>query len=166
VTGHYEFVGSVDDTDGPFSLPARQDDVAGEWGRSTGLSRHNASLVMSFALPGVVRGFVSAASSSGMPYSVVTGHDHEGLATFTERAGPSRNSMSGPAYRRVSLYASRRFNIPRTHGLAVDVGARAENLFDWTNVTEVGGVDGTNWLGHPLTALAGRSMNVWMAVGR
>jgi hypothetical protein len=56
--------------------------------------------------------------------------------------------------------------VPRARGLAVDVGVRAENVFDWTNVTAVGAVAGTSWLGQPLTALGGRSITVWASFAR
>jgi hypothetical protein len=97
VTAHYEFVHSLDDTDGTFMLPARQDDVGGEWARSSGLSRHNASLVASVALPGEVRALVNATAASGSPHSIVSGRDPGGLAAFTDRAGAPRNAATGPA---------------------------------------------------------------------
>lgn len=166
VTAHYELVHSLDDTDGAFMLPARQEDVGGEWARSTGLPGHNASLVASLAFSGAVRAFVSATAASGSPYSIVSGRDAEGLAAFADRAGAPRNAATGPAYRNVSVYASRRIPVPRAGGLAFNVGVRAENLFDATNVTSVGKVAGTTWLGQPLAALSGRSISVWLSVTR
>ena len=166
MTGHYEFVDSRDDTDGAFSFPARQNDVGDEWGRSTGLPGHHVSIVASFALPGAVRCFVSGTASSQSPYTIVTGRDAEGLAIFTDRGGAPRNSAAGPSYRNVSVYASKRVTVPQTGGTAVDVGVRVDNVFGSTNITSVGRVAGTNWLGLPLAASSGRSINVWMAVAR
>jgi hypothetical protein len=166
VTAHYEFAPSFDDTDEALSLPARQGDVAGEWARSTGIAGHHASLVASLTLPGTVRAFVSASASSGSPYSLVTGRDVERLAVFTDRGGAPRNSLIGPSQRSVSVYASRRIEVARARGLAFDVGVRAENVFDWTNVTAVGAVAGSGWSGLPLTALAGRMFNVWASIAR
>ena len=166
MTAHYEFVHSLDNADDPFSLPARPDDVAGEWGSSTGVVAHHASVVASLTLPGAIRAFVSGNASSGSPYSVVTGRDPQGLAAFVDRGGAPRNAALGPLQRSVSIYASRRMEVPRARGLAVDVGVRMENIFDRTNVTAVGAVAGTAWVGHPLTALAGRTLNVWISVAR
>lgn len=165
-TAHYEWVHSRDDSQGPFALPARQQDLASERGQSTGVAVHNASLVASLTLRGAIRAFLSASASSGSPYSIVTGRDPEGLSAFTDRGGARRHSMPGPPQRSVSVYASRQLKVPRGHGLAVDVGIRADNVFDWTNVTAVGQVAGSSWLGQPLTALAGRSFNVWASVAR
>jgi hypothetical protein len=64
------------------------------------------------------------------------------------------------------VYASRRIPVPRTGGLAFDVGARVENVFDATNVMSVGRVAGTTWLGQPLAAMSGRSITVWLSVAR
>lgn len=166
VTAHYELARSFDDTDGPFSLPARQEDIGGEWGRSTGVAAHHASMVASFTLPGAVRVLASASASSGFPYSSLSGRDVERLAVFTDRRGAPRNGLTGPWQRSVSLFASRRIEVPRWRGLTFDVGVRAENVFDWTNVTAVGAVAGSGWAGLPFTALAGRTVNVWLSVAR
>lgn len=166
VTAHYEFARSFDDTDGPFSLPARQDDIGGEWGRSTGVAAHHASMVASFTLPGAVRVFASASASSGSPYSSLSGRDVERLAVFTDRRGAPRNGLTGPRQECVSLYVSRRIEVPRARGLAFDVGIRADNLTDHRNVTNVGPVAGTPMFGMPLDAAPGRSIRFWVALAR
>jgi hypothetical protein len=166
VTAHYEFVRSADDADDPFALPARQGDIAGEWGPSTGVAAHHASLVATLSLPASIRAFVSATAASGSPYSSITGRDLDRWAVFTDRGGAPRNSLTGPRQRSVSVYASRRVTVARARGLAFDVGVRAENVFDWTNVTAVGAVAGSGWAGLPLAALAGRTLNVWASIAR
>jgi hypothetical protein len=166
VTGHYEFVRSFDDTDGAFSLPARQADRFAEWSRSTGIPAHHFSLVASLTLPSAVRAELVGTAASGSPYTIITGRDPEGLATFTDRGGSSRNAAEGPVYQSVSFYASRRFPLPFGRALGFDAGVRAENLFDNLNAQDVGRVAGTAWLGRPLSALAGRSISVWITAGR
>jgi hypothetical protein len=166
VTSHYEFVESRDDTDGPLSLPALQHDVAGEWAPSSAIARHNLSIVAAFGLPGGVRVSATASAASGLPYSVLTGRDEEGLSTFTDRGGRRRNGSLLPGTRRVHVYASRRIVLPGARGLAFDAGVRAENLLGHTDILEVGRVAGTPWFGRAVAAGGGRSLGAWIRLSR
>jgi hypothetical protein len=166
VTAHYELVDSQDDSDGPFALPAVQRDVDGEWARSTGIARHNVAIVASATLPGEVHISGGVRAASGLPYSVMTGRDTEGLSTFTDRAGRSRNDASLPGTESVHAYASKRVGWRRLGGLAVDLGIRGENLLDSTEVLDVVRVADSPWLGRPITARGGRTASFWLTLSR
>ncbi len=160
VTGHYEHVRSHDDTDEPFSLPSQRGDIGGEWGRSTGIPRHFGSLTASATLPRDLRLYLTATAASGSPYSLITGRDADGLATFTDRGGAIRNGATTPVSSNLSFYASHRLRIPHTR-LVADAGVRLENLFDRLNVLAAGPIAGTAWVGRPLSATPGRSASFW-----
>jgi hypothetical protein len=123
-------------------------------------------MAMSMILPGSVQVFATAMAASGVPYSVVTGRDAEGLATFTDRDGAPRNDARLPASRTASLQASRRFRVPGTHGVSIDAGVRVENLLNSITITSVGTVAGTAWFGRPLAVSGSRAIAVWMTMAR
>lgn len=162
---HYEMLRSSDDTEGAFSLPGTPQGRTGEWGPSSGIARHNFSLVSSATLPAAIRASVVATAASGLPYSPITGRDPAGLFTYIDRAGLPRNSQSGPPSRNLSVYLSRHVALPHARGAALDLGVRAENLLNRTNVEQVMTLQGP-WLGRALRASPGRAVRVWMSVAK
>lgn len=166
ISVRYEHVSSSDDTDGPFTLPAIQDDVSAEWAPSSGIPRHTASVFAQSTLPGGVRVVATFETRIGKRYGILSGTDDEGLGTFSSRSGHARNAGVLPATRIASLYAARQFRVKALRGTAVDVGGRIENLTNRTNVFSVGRVLGTPWFGRPLSAAPGRAIHVWVALAR
>jgi len=170
VAVNYTWIHATDDTDGPFSFPARQDDLRAERARSTGVPSHNIDLVASAAMPGGIRASAVASLRSGAPYNIVSGVDAEANGRQTDRGGRPRNSGTGPRYQSFSLYLYRRFSLSRLFGLsahtALDAGLQIDNLFGTRNWTAFGQVAGSPLFGRPEAALPGRSLRVWFAIAR
>lgn len=166
VTADYQHAWSYDDTDGALVMPARAGDVRGEWGRSSGVPRHAGGLTAMLRAPWQVRMSISAQARAGMPYTIITARDADGLATFTDRGGRPRNSGVLPPFFKLSVFASRTMKVPALDWLAFDVGVRADNVTNHRNVTSVGRVVGTPMFGMPLDAMAGRSVSVWAMLAR
>lgn len=163
---HYERVSSRDDTDGWFSLPERQADPAAEWGRSAGVARHQASLVLTGRLPAAISVLLSARARSGSPFNVLTGIDAEGVGAFTDREGRERNSGTSAGSTGVNLYVSRQFAVPRLRTFKIEAGGRLENLFNRITALEVGQIAGTALFARPLSAGPGRALSLWATVAR
>jgi len=166
IMAYYQHVWSFDDSDGPAVTPARQGDVRGEWGRSAGVTRHAVGITGLARLPEHIHLALTLEARSGMPYTVLTGFDADGLATFTDRGGRARNSGTLPSFCKISLSASRTVRVPSAAWLVFDVGVRADNLTNRRNVTSVGRVVGSPTFGVPLDATAGRSIRIWASLAR
>ena len=167
VVGHYEWVHSYDNTDGPFSFPERQDDIAAEWARTSGVSPHNVSIVGSFQLPG--RGSLSLVwtSRSSSPYNVTSSRDIGRNGLYNDRGGRPRNTGKGPGFNSLSLFAHQRIRLPgflspKNAKLHADLGIRADNLLGNRNYLGFGSVIGSPLFGRPWGALPGRSLRVWL----
>ena len=166
VTGHYEWIHSRDDTSGPFSFLAQQNDINAEWARSAGVSPHNVSLAGNFTLPGKV--FLSLTDSwrSSAPYNITTGLDPGGLGLFTDRGGRPRNSGNGPAFNSLTMYVTKRVALPRfffrsRERTYVNLGLQGDNLLGNKNYTSYGSIIGSPTFEQPLGASPGRSVRVW-----
>jgi hypothetical protein len=117
-------------------------------------------------LPYQIRLSLSGDASTGLSYTILTGRDADGLATFNDRGGRPRHSGILPPSRKVSLFASRTVRMTSVKWLAFDVGVRADNLTNHRNVTSVGHVAGTRMFGLPLNATPGRSIRFWATFAR
>jgi hypothetical protein len=171
IGAHYQWTRSRDDTDGPFSFPESQDDLAAEGARSAGIAPHELSVVGSFRLPAGVSLTVVESYHSSTPYNVTSGADPGGLGLFTFRDGRPRNSGDGPGYHSTSLYLSRRIALPGTGGASArrtwaNVSLHVENLLNERNYVAVGGVAGSPLFGVPLVALPGRSLRLSVSFDR
>jgi hypothetical protein len=171
VSAHYRWTRSRDDTDGPFSFPASQHDLAAEEARSAGVAPHEVSIVGRFKLPGDVSLTVVEAWHSSTPYNVTTGTDPGGLGLYSFRGARRRNSGDGPGYHSLSFYASRRMALPlpaKGNGQRIyaHVSLRLENLLDDKNYLILGSVAGSPLLGTPLAAQPGRSLRVSVSFDR
>jgi hypothetical protein len=166
----YGWTRARDDTDGPFSFPARQNDLQAEWARSARAAAHNVDVAASATFPGGVRATAIATLRGASPYDIVSGLDGEGNGLQTDRAGLARNSGNGPTYRTVSVFLHRRFNLSAILGprlnLPIDAGAQFDNALGTRNWTAFGNVLGSPLFGRPEGALPGRSLRVWFAVAR
>jgi len=166
---HYARVRSRDNTDGPFSFPARQDDLRAEWARSTGVAPNNVDVVGTFQLPGAVSLSAVAEYRSAAPYNITSGLDAAGNFLYTDRAGRPRNSGDRPPCRLVSLFFHRTVELPyrprSKQKLRADVGLQLDNVLNARNYTSMGGVLGSPLFGKPLSALAGRSARLWFTFG-
>lgn len=171
-TLNYQWIHSQDNTDGPFSFSAKQNDLRSEWARSSGISPHNVSIVAGFRIQGGVSLTVIESWRSSAPYNVTTGLDpfHNGL--YNDRGGLFRNSGNGPAFNSLSIYGYKRIPLPNFFGLSKGkktyfaLGIQAENLLNRTNFSELGSVLGSPLFGQPVAALAGRSLRLWSNIDR
>lgn len=164
LAARYEHLASMDDTDGTFTFPARQDDIGAEWAPSAALPRHTVTLTAGFRLPSAVRVTVTGDARSGSRYNIMSGADEEGLGAFTGRSGRPRNSGVLPATRNLSVYVARPLRLKVLPKITLDLGARIDNVTNRRNVNAVGRVAGSALFGQPLNAAAGRSVRIWAAV--
>jgi len=164
---HYEWVHSHDDTDGPFSFPARQENIRADWARSAGIPAHSITLTDSFQLPGAVSVTLTDSLRGSAPFNITTGLDSANDGLYTDRGGLARNSGNGPGYNSLELYASKRIALPnpspKTHKkIYVNLGAQGDNLLGNRNFTGFGSVVGSPTFGRPLGTLPGRSLRFWL----
>lgn len=93
---NYTLGRAMNESDGPFSLPADNHDLRAEWGPSPMDARHRASAMLNMNL---WRGFKLATtvnSSSGLPYNITTGFDDNRDTVSNDRpGGVGRNSARG-----------------------------------------------------------------------
>jgi hypothetical protein len=90
---NYTYAEMKNDTDGPFSLPADNFDLAAEWGPSAMDIRHRIGGMFNMNL---WKGFKIAArfeARSGQPYNITTGRDDNGDTVSNDRpSGTGRNA--------------------------------------------------------------------------
>jgi hypothetical protein len=93
---NYTLGHAMNESDGPFSLPANNQDLRGEWGPAPIDARHRLSAMLNMNL---WRGFKLATtvnSSSGLPYNITTGFDDNRDTVSNDRPlGVGRNSARG-----------------------------------------------------------------------
>jgi hypothetical protein len=93
---NYSWIRQHNDSDGPFSLPADNYDLSGEWGPAAGVPRHSFSSIVNTSLVKNIRFGVTATARTGTPYNVTSGRDDNGDTVFNDRpAGLRRNSATG-----------------------------------------------------------------------
>ncbi len=160
---NYTYNRAFDDSAGLFALPERQDDPGGEWARSSGFARHQASIVSVASLPWRLRTGLTMTARSGAPFNITSGLDVGGRFTYTDRAGRARNSGTTPGAVTISAALQRPVAWRRLHA---DAGLRIDNLFDRTNVTSFGHVAAAPLFRQALDAAPGRSITVWMTFSR
>jgi len=162
LTAHYEWTRARDDTDGPFSFPARQDDIAAEWGPASGISEHNVTLAANLRLWKSISLSTMESWRSPIPLNITSGDDPEGNGLYTDRAGLPRNSGRGPSFSSFNVYAHYRMPLAKLFAemkqrTYLDLGLQGVDLLGSTNYVSVGSVMGSPSFGQPVAALPGRS---------
>ena len=95
---NYTFSYSYNDTDGAFSLPANNYDLASEWGRAGNDTRNRFIAGLNGRLPGNLNVTTLTRVFSGRPYNITTGFDNYNDGQTNARpAGVARNSAQGPS---------------------------------------------------------------------
>jgi hypothetical protein len=98
VAANYLLSRSIDETDGPLSLPADNRNLAGERGPSLTDARHRFSSLANAPLPWHLRLGTSLRVQSALPYNITTGHDDNGDTISNDRPrGITRNTGRGRA---------------------------------------------------------------------
>jgi hypothetical protein len=171
LTAHYEWIHARDDTDGPFSFPARQDDISGEWGPSSGIAPHNLSLVANLRFGKALSVVLVDGWHSPLPLNITSGLDPEGNGLYTDRAGLPRNSGRGPSYNSTQFFAHRRSAVPilfsgPKHKMYADLGVQVLNLFGDKDYVSMGSVIGSPLFMQPLAAAPGRSVRFSLSFSR
>ncbi len=91
--GNYSISWTRNDSDGAFSAPANNYDLASEWGRASGDRRHFVFVGGMVSLPWGFRLSPMIQAGSGAPFNITTGIDDNRDTTFNDRpAGIARNS--------------------------------------------------------------------------
>ncbi|MGC1373770.1 MAG: carboxypeptidase-like regulatory domain-containing protein [Candidatus Sulfotelmatobacter sp.] len=161
-TAHYEWIHSRDDTDGPFSFPAVQDDIRGEWGPSSGIATHNLTFVANSKFGKALSLTLVESWHSPLPLNITSGLDPEENGLYTDRAGLPRNSGHESDYNSMELFLHRRFAVPefllgpklKTY---LDFNLQVLNLLGNKDYSSFGSVIGSPLFEQPLAAAPGRS---------
>ena len=93
---NYTLGQAMNETDGPFSLPADNQNLGAEWGPTPYDARHRATAMLNMNLWKGFKLATTVNSSSGPPYNVTTGFDDNHDTVSNDRpAGVGRNSARG-----------------------------------------------------------------------
>jgi hypothetical protein len=162
LTARYEWIHSRDNTDGPFSFPAVQDDIRGERGPSSGMATHNLAFVTNLRIGKVFVLTMVDSWHSPLPLNITSGLDPEGNGLYTDRAGLPRNSGNGTDYNLMEMYIYRRFAVPKlflrsSQKTYLDFNMKVLNVLGNKDYSSFGTVLGSPLLGQPLAAAPGRS---------
>ncbi len=96
VAANYMLSRSIDEADGPFSLPADPSQIAAERGPAVDDARHRAMGFASFPLGRSLSAGLSVTMRSSLPYDITTGFDDNGDGISSDRpAGMKRNAGRG-----------------------------------------------------------------------
>lgn len=93
VFGNYTLSWTKNDSDGSFSTPADNNNLASEWGRANSDRRHYAFIGGSITLPKGLRLMPNIIAGSGSPFNITLGQDLNRDTVFNDRPrGVNRNS--------------------------------------------------------------------------
>ncbi|MGH9765234.1 MAG: hypothetical protein ACREAC_30740, partial [Blastocatellia bacterium] len=93
---YYVLSSSRNDTDGPLSLPANNENLNGEWGPASSDARHRVFGYVGFNLTKALGLGTIFTANSAMPYNITTGFDNNSDTVFNDRPqGVGRNSARG-----------------------------------------------------------------------
>jgi len=109
---NYALSSQKNDADGPFSLPADNYNLRGEWGRAPQDQRHAFSTMLQFSLPWGLRANTRWQTNSGRPYDILTGFDDNRDTVIRDRpAGVARNSAQGTGLFNIDLNLSKTISL-------------------------------------------------------
>ena len=127
IFGNYTLGHGRNDTDGPFSMPANNYDLASEWGRSAQDMRHRFFTGVNFRMPWTINVNAVVNATSSRPYNITTGFDANGDTVTNDRlAGVQRNTGMGPSAFNTNLNFTKTINLrssPEQPSAASNTGA-------------------------------------------
>jgi len=110
----YSFSKTINDTSGPFSLPADNYNLGPEMGRADFDRRHRLNLAGVINLPGAFRLGAVLTVASGIPFNITTGADDNHDSVANDRPpGVTRNSGEGPGLLQLDLRVTKLFPVWR-----------------------------------------------------
>ncbi|MGH9160333.1 MAG: hypothetical protein ACRD2X_10155, partial [Vicinamibacteraceae bacterium] len=165
----YRYAETMNDADGPLSLPADNDNPAADWGPSANDIRHRIFGDVTLRLPYGFGAAVTETVRSSAPYTITTGFDENGDAVANDRPhSVGRNSERGSWQRNTDLRLRWRSDESfAASGGGTKAGRRGlelyvdvQNVFNTTNFTSYSGVMASPYFGHPTAAASGRRMEL------
>jgi len=162
VSGNYQWTHEMNDSQGAFSLPADNYDLAADWGRGNArVHFFNASV--NAQLPLGIFMTVRVQARSGQPWTITTGRDDNGDTESNDRPpGVPRNSETGPGFRTTNVNLSKVFYLRRNAsdagraaggaGMQVNVFANITNALNRSNFQSVSGALTSKRFGQPTSA--------------
>ena len=158
----------MDDSDGPFSLPSNNYDLAADWGRGDDRVHDFRGSVNAEAPLGIFL-TLGVQIQSGERYSITTGRDDNGDTESNDRPfGVPRNSETTPMVLSTDLNLSKVFFLRRSAnasraggaGTQVNVFANITNVFNRTNIDRVSSTLTSSRFGQPTRADDPRELEV------
>ena len=168
LSGDYRFTNEMDDSDGPFSLPSNNYDLAADWSRGDDRVHDFRGSVNAEVPLGIFLTF-GVRARSGEPYTITTGRDDNGDTETSDRApGVPRNSGTTPRFLSTDLNLSKVFFLRRSAnasraggaGTQVNVFANITNVFNRTNIDRVSSTLTSSRFGQPIRADDPREIEV------
>ncbi len=164
-TAQYVLSRSIDDTDGPLSLPAYTYNLRPELGPADYDQRHRFNFMGTVQLPWKFNVGTIVALGSRIPYNITTGRDNNGDNFVTDRPpGVTRNTWRGPDLARVDVRLTKSFSVWNLfrHGSQehnnLSFNIDAFNVFNRTNYNNFIGVVRSHFFGMPNSALPAREI--------
>jgi len=186
----YLYMNFHSDSDGATFVPQNSYNLAAEWGRPSWETQNRVFGALMLNLPEQIRLSTNLNAASGAPLNLVTGFDNNGDGSYTDRpsfalAGTpgavattlgvfNPNAVNGNVPRNLATYPATiglDVNVARTfmlHGKAgssdsgyrLTVNARASNVLNHVNVTNVNGAVTSPFFDEPNAASASRHIEV------
>ena len=170
VSGHYEWNHRMSDSQGAFSLPSNNHDLAADWARSN-RSVHQFDGRINAQLPLGIFMAVGMRIRSGRPYTITTGRDDNGDTVSNDRpVGLPRNSGTGPGFHSVNVNLSKVFYLRSKidasgrpvggAGMQVHLFANVTNALNRSNLRNVSGALTSLRFGQPTSAHDPREIQI------
>ena len=164
---HYTWSNTVDDTSSLFELPADARNLAAEHGPADHDRRHRLRAIGTFNPGAGVRLGVLAIVESGAPFNITTGFDGNRDGVVRDRPlGVTRNSGQGPGQTQVDLRVTKVLPLRPAAGKHPDRHANVQltldafNVFNFTNFTDIIGVQTSPLFGQPTKAKPARTIQL------
>jgi hypothetical protein len=159
IAGSHQWRREWSDSQGAFSLPSNNYDLAADWGR-TNTRVHQFNARVNAQLPFGVFLTVRLQAQSGQPWTITTGRDDNGDTVSSDRpVGVGRNSETGPRFQSTTVNVSKVFYLRRGAGdavggagMQVHVFATITNALNRSNLRSVSGALTSSRFGRPTSA--------------
>jgi hypothetical protein len=165
-TAQYTLSRTMNDSSGPFFLPADSSDLGREWGRADDDRRHRLSVAAVVRAPAGFRMGTVLTAASGIPFDLHTGSDDNGDSIANDRPpGVSRNTGKGPGLLQWNLRLTKAFRAPRPANRDqasrnLELSADVFNVLNHVNYTNFVGIVGSPYFGRANAARAARKVQL------